>query len=92
MAVTTPPSRVAHKCHVRGLDGDVGAGAYGYAHVGLGEGGGVVDSVPDHGDGPALRLEFLYLIHLVLGHNLGEDGVYANLVWLWPGRRSGCRR
>ena len=80
MAVTTPPSRAPIRVTSCGLDGDVGAGAYGYAYVGLGECRGVVDSVPDHGDGPALRLEFLYLIHLVLGHNLGEDGVYADLV------------
>src|SRR3546814_13396184 len=42
---------------VAGFDGDVGAGAHGEAEVGLGEGGGVVDAVTDHGHRAALSLE-----------------------------------
>ena len=47
----------AHEGEVAGLDGDVGAGAHGDAEVGLGEGGGVVDAVADHGDDLAFGLE-----------------------------------
>ena len=42
---------------VAGFDGDVGAGAHGDPEVGLGEGGGVVDAVADHGDDVAVGLE-----------------------------------
>ena len=44
----------AHQHDVGGLDGDVGAGADRDADVGLGERGGVVDAVADHGDLAAL--------------------------------------
>ena len=47
----------AHEDDVGGLDGYVGAGADGDADVGLGQGGGVVDAVADHGDLLATLLE-----------------------------------
>ena len=47
----------ADEGEVAGFDGDVGAGAHGDAEVGLGEGGGVVDAVADHGDDLALGLQ-----------------------------------
>ena len=40
----------AHQGEVAGLDRHVGAGAHRHAEVGLGERGGVVDAVADHGD------------------------------------------
>ena len=42
---------------VSGFTGKIGAGADGETGVGLGERGGVVDAVADHGDGTALGLE-----------------------------------
>ena len=54
--------RVGHRAQVAadqgqvgGLDRRVGAGAHRQAQVGLGERGGVVDPVADHGDRPAPR-------------------------------------
>ncbi len=46
-----------HQGQVAGLDRHVGAGAHGQAEVGLGERGGVVDAVADHGHDPALGLQ-----------------------------------
>src|SRR3546814_11396342 len=64
---------------VAGFDGDVGAGAHGEAEVGLGEGGGVVDAVTDHGHRAALSLEALDDVDLVLRQHLGDDFVDADL-------------
>ncbi len=47
----------ADQGQVGGLDGGVGAGAHGQAQVGLGERGGVVDPVADHGHDAARGLE-----------------------------------
>src|SRR5829696_543612 len=54
------------------LDGHVGAGADGHAHVGPGQGGGVVDAVADHGHPQAAALEAGHGRVLVLGQDLGE--------------------
>src|SRR3546814_10724907 len=64
---------------VAGFDGDVGAGAHGEAEVGLGEGGGVVDAVTDHGHRAALSLEALGAVDLVLRQHLAADVVDADL-------------
>jgi hypothetical protein len=61
------------------LDGDVGAGAHREAEVGLGERGGVVDAVADHGHDPALVLQSADDVDLVLGQDLGDDVVDADL-------------
>ena len=45
----------------------------------LGEGGGVVHTVTDHGDDVAIRLEPPDLLELVLGERLGDDVVDADL-------------
>ena len=55
-----------------GRDGDVGAGANGDADVGPGEGGGVVDTVTDHGHSQSSGLQLGDLGVLVLGQHLGE--------------------
>ena len=65
---------------VAGFDGDVGAGAHGDAEVGLGEGGGVVDAVADHGDDLAVGLQAADDVDLVGGQDLGDDGVDVDLV------------
>ena len=70
----------ADEGEVAGFDGDVGAGAHGEAEVGLGEGGGVVDAVADHGDDLALGLEAADDVDLVGGEDLGDDLVDADLV------------
>ena len=62
----------ADQGEVAGLDGHVGAGAHGEAEVGLGEGGGVVDAVADHGDDPALGLEPPDDVDLVGRQHLGD--------------------
>ena len=43
-----------HQDNIRTVDGHIGSGADGDADVGPGQGGGVVDSVADHGDHAAL--------------------------------------
>ena len=70
----------AHEHDVGGLDRDVGARADRDPDVGLREGGGVVDAVADHGDLLALVLESLDIAGLVLGRDLGEHAVDAELV------------
>ena len=66
------PQVAADQGQVAGLDGDVGAGAHGQPEVGLGERGGVVDAVADHGDDPALGLQPLDDVDLVGGQHLGD--------------------
>ena len=75
----------ADEGEVAGFDGDVGAGAHGDPEVGLGEGGGVVDTVADHGHGLALGLQAADDVDLVGGQDLGDDGVDADLVGDRPG-------
>ncbi len=73
-------ARVARGEHDAGrFDGDVGAGADGQADVGAGEGGGVVDAVADHGDALAALLQVGDGLVLVLGEDLGEDLVDAEV-------------
>ena len=74
------------------LDGDVGAGADGDADVGAGEGGGVVDAVADHGDLEAAGLELGDLGGLVLGEDLGEHLVDAEVARRRRRRPGGRRR
>ena len=82
----------AHEGEVAGFDGDVGAGAHGDAEVGLGEGGGVVDAVADHGDDLAVGLQAADDVDLVGGQHLGDHVVDADLVGDVHGRRARCRR
>src|SRR3546814_11552113 len=56
------------------LDGDVGPGADGDAHVGPGQGRSVVDAVADHGDLQAAVLELGHLEGLVLGRSEERRG------------------
>ena len=51
----------AHQDDVGGLDGHVGAGADGDAHVRLGQRRRVVHAVADHGHDEAARLHLLHL-------------------------------
>ena len=82
----------AHEGEVGGLDGDVGAGAHRQAEVGLGQRGGVVHAVADHGDDLALALQPADDVDLVLGQHLGDDLVDADLGGDPLGRPLGCRR
>ena len=59
--------------------GDVGTAADGDAHVCLRQGRGVVDAVAHHRDALALRLQLFHLRGFMVGHDLGEDGVNAEL-------------
>ena len=92
MASADGPQVAADDGEVAGLDGHVGARADGDAEVGLGERGGVVDAVADHGDGVALGLEALDLGDLVAGQHLGHDPVDADLGGRPPRRCGRCRR
>ena len=67
------------KRDVRGLDSHIGAGANGDAHVRLGQGGSVVDSVTHHAHHLTLTLEPLDLQGLVLRQDLGKDSRYPHL-------------
>ena len=65
---------VVEQRHVGGLAGDVGSpGAHGDTDAGDSEGGGVIDSVADHGDGMAAIHEGSDLPGLVLGEESGCD-------------------
>ena len=64
---------------VGGLDGHVGTGSDGQPHIGLGQGGGIVDPVADHADRAALGLQPADLIRLVLRQDLGQDAADADL-------------
>ena len=72
MASAARPQVAAHQREVGRLDGDVGAGAHGEAEVGLGERGGVVHAVADHGHDPALVLEAADDVDLVGRQHLGD--------------------
>jgi len=61
------------------VDGYVGAGTDGQAHVGRGKGGSVVDAVADHADPAAFGLQGAYGVGLVLGQDLGERPFDADL-------------
>src|SRR5699024_9058604 len=69
----------AHERDVGGLNGDVGAGAHRQAQVGLGQRRGVVDAVADHRDDLPLALQAGDDVDLVLGQNLGDDLLDADL-------------
>ena len=71
-AVVVP---VASEDDAGGRDGDVGAGADGDAAVGPGEGGGVVDTVTDHGHSQSSGLQLGDLGVLVLGQHLVDPEV-----------------
>ena len=65
--------------HVAGFARGLGAGVHGHAHVGLGQGGGVVGAVADHGDQFAALLLLADAGQLVLGLGLGDEIVHAGL-------------
>ena len=69
----------SHECEVAGFDRDVGAGSHRETEVGLGESGGVVDSVADHRDDSSFVLEASYDVDLLGGEDLGDDLVDADL-------------
>ena len=71
---------VAHERDVGGLEGDVGAGGtHGDADGGVGQGGGVVDAVADHGDLALLGAEPFDGGDLVLGHQVAPGIGEADL-------------
>jgi len=78
--------------HVARLEGDVGAGADGDADIGLRECRRVVDAVADHGHPLPRVLQRLHLGRLLLGQDLGEDLVDADLRRDRRPRRGGRRR
>src|SRR5208283_2664778 len=65
--------------HVAGLAGGLGAGVHGHADVGLGQGGGVVGAVADHGDEFAALLLLADAGQFVLGFGLGDVIVHTGL-------------
>jgi hypothetical protein len=77
---------------VAGLHGHVGARADGDADVGGGQRRGVVHAVAHHGHLLPLRLELAHLGRLVLGQDLGEDGVDAELLGDGVGHGPGVPR
>ena len=64
---------VAEQDHVGGDDGHVGARAQGQAELGGGQGGSVVDTVPDHGSRTASGLQIRDHPGLGHGQRLAED-------------------
>ena len=62
-----------HQGHAAAFHGDVGARAHGDSHVGLGQGGCIVDSIPSHGHNPALLLQALDDLGFFLGQDLGPE-------------------
>ena len=69
----------ADQGHVGGLDRRVGAGAHGQAQIGLGERGGVVDPVADHGHRAALVLQAPDRVQLAARVHPGDHVVDADL-------------
>jgi hypothetical protein len=70
---------VPHQHVVRGLDGDVGAAAYGHPDVGRCQRRGVVDAVPDHGDDAPVLLERADHVGFSGRHDFGSHVLNANL-------------
>ena len=68
-----------HQDDVGRFDGDIGAGANGNAHIGSGQGRGIIDAVADHGNLFALGLELADLLLLILGEDLCHHPVDAGL-------------
>ena len=64
---------VAEQDHVGGDDGHVGARAQGQAELGGGQGGSVVDTVPDYGSRTASGLQIRDHPGLGHGQRLAED-------------------
>jgi hypothetical protein len=79
---------VAEQDHVGGDDGHVGARTQGQAELG----GGVVDTVSDHGYRTALPLHLLNDPGLGRGQRLGEDLVDPRRRRPRPARWRRCRR
>ena len=80
-----------HQDDVGRFDGDIGAGANGNAHIGSGQGRGIIDAVADHGNLFALGLELADLLLLILGEDLCHHPVDAGLAADGP-RRFSCYR
>jgi hypothetical protein len=66
------PKVIADDDDAAGLHGDIRAGTHGDAEVGLGQGGGVIDAVADHGDALPLLLQPLDILGLVRREHLRE--------------------
>ncbi len=62
-----------HQDDVRRFDGHIGARADGQAHVGPGQGGGVVDAVAHHGHPLALFLQRGHMALFFLRQNFGDN-------------------
>ena len=71
--------RTVHQRHVGGLNGHIGTGADGEAHVGTGQRRSVVDAVPHHRDRIALPLQSGHLVGLVLRMHAGNHTGHADL-------------
>ena len=63
----------AHEDDFRGFHGDVGAGRQGDAHIGGGQGGGVVDAVAHHGHNVSFPAQAPDFGGFVAGEHFGED-------------------
>jgi hypothetical protein len=79
MAVTTPRRSPPTQRHVGGRHGHVGTGSDRDAEIGLGQRGGVVDAVPDHGHASALRLQLAYLGRLLTRQHLRDNVLDSGL-------------
>ena len=70
---------IVHHYDVRGFDGDVRSRTNRYPHVGLGECGGIVDSISRHGHAGLTDLQFLHYLQFAAWLGLGVDLRYAHL-------------
>ena len=76
-ARTIPRRSPFNECDAGAFHGDIGAGAHGDAHLGLGESRRVVDAVAGHGHDAAFGLESLDILGLLIGEHLGSNFIQA---------------
>ena len=86
IASTAAAQIAAHQGQVAGLDRDVGARSHRQPEIGLGEGGGIVDAVADHGDHSAFTLQTCDRVDLVARQHFGDHLCDSDLVGDGAGR------